>query len=73
MGRVSSLTTPVLAASSLLATIVTAQVLALLPADAQTGAYPVAVATAAVVMGAAGLALVAGGISRGRGPAAAAS
>ncbi|MFD2339637.1 MFS transporter [Clavibacter michiganensis subsp. tessellarius] len=73
MGRVSSLTTPVLAASSLLATIVTAQVLALLPADAQTGAYPVAVATAAAVMGAAGLALVAGGISRGRGPAAAAS
>ena len=73
MGRVSSLTTPVLAASSLLATIVTAQVLALRPADAQTGAYPVAVATAAVVMGAAGLALVAGGISRGRGPAAAVS
>ncbi|OUE25971.1 2-acyl-glycerophospho-ethanolamine acyltransferase [Clavibacter michiganensis] len=73
MGRVSSLTTPVLAASSLLATVVTAQVLALLPADAQSGACPIAVATAAVIMGAAGLALVAGGISRGRGPAAAAS
>ncbi|OUD84421.1 2-acyl-glycerophospho-ethanolamine acyltransferase [Clavibacter michiganensis subsp. michiganensis] len=73
MGRVSSLTSTVLAASSLLATVVTAQVLALLPPPAQPSAYPVAVATAAVVMGSAGLALVAGGLSRGRGPAAAAS
>ncbi|MBE3078813.1 MFS transporter [Clavibacter michiganensis subsp. michiganensis] len=73
MGRVSSLTSTVLAASSLLATVVTAQVLALLPPSAQPSAYPVAVATAAVVMGSAGLALVAGGLSRGRGPAAAAS
>ncbi|UKF81350.1 MFS transporter [Clavibacter californiensis] len=73
MGRVSSLTSTVLAASSLLATVVTAQVLALLPPSAQPSAYPVAVATAAVVMGSVGLALVAGGLSRGRGPAAAAS
>ncbi|UOW04668.1 MFS transporter [Clavibacter michiganensis subsp. michiganensis] len=73
MGRVSSLTSTVLAASSLLATVVTAQVLALLPPSAQPSAYPVAVATAAVVMGSAGLALVAGGLSRGRGSAAAAS
>ncbi|RII96802.1 MFS transporter, partial [Clavibacter michiganensis] len=73
MGRVSSLTSTVLAASSLLATVVTAQALALLPPSAQPSAYPVAVATAAVVMGAAGLALVAGGLSRGRGSAAAAS
>ncbi|MBM7413196.1 MFS family permease [Clavibacter michiganensis] len=73
MGRVSSLTSTVLAASSLLATVVTAQVLALLPADAQPAAYPVAIAAAAVVMGGAGLGLVASGLSRGRGPAAAAS
>ncbi|WP_435092995.1 MFS transporter [Clavibacter michiganensis] len=73
MGRVSSLTSTVLAASSLLATVVTAQVLALLPPSAQPSAYPVAVATAAAVMGSAGLALVAGGLSRGRGSAAAAS
>ncbi|MBF4623526.1 MFS transporter [Clavibacter sp. VKM Ac-2872] len=73
MGRVSSLTSTVLAASSLLATVVTAQALALLPAAAQPAAYPVAIAAAAVIMGVAGLALVAGGLSRGRGPAAAAS
>ncbi|MFT2752139.1 MFS transporter [Clavibacter sp. Sh2088] len=73
MGRVSSLTSTVLAGSSLVATVVTAQALALVPVDAQPVAYPVAMAAAAVVMGAAGLALVAGGLSRGRGPAAAAS
>jgi MFS family permease len=77
MGRVSSLTSTVLAASSLLATVVTAQALALIPADAQPAAYPVAIAAAAVVMGGAGLGLglglVASGLSRGRGPAAAAS
>jgi MFS family permease len=73
MGRVSSLTSTVLAASSLVATVVTAQALALVPVDAQPVAYPVAMAAAAVVMGAAGLALVAGGLSRGRGSAAAAS
>lgn len=73
MGRVSSLTSTVLAAASLLATVVTAQALALIPADAQPAAYPVAIAAAAVVMGGAGLGLVAGGLSRGRGPAAAAS
>lgn len=73
MGRVSSLTSTVLAASSLLATVVTAQVLALIPPDAQPAAYPVAIAAAAVVMGGAGLGLVTSGLSRGRGPAAAAS
>jgi MFS family permease len=73
MGRVSSLTSTVLAGSSLVATVVTAQALALVPVDAQPVAYPVAMAAAALVMGAAGLALVAGGLSRGRGPAAAAS
>jgi MFS family permease len=73
MGRVSSLTSTVLAASSLLATVVTAQALALIPADAQPAAYPVAIAAAAVVMGGAGLGLMASGLSRGRGPAAAAS
>ncbi|KZC94606.1 MFS transporter [Clavibacter tessellarius] len=73
MGRVSSLTSTVLAASSLLATVVTAQVLALLPPDAQPAAYPVAMAAAAVVMGGAGLGLVASGLSRGTGSAAAAS
>ncbi|RIJ09617.1 MFS transporter, partial [Clavibacter nebraskensis] len=73
MGRVSSLTSTVLAASSLLATVVTAQALALIPADAQPAGYPVAIAAAAVVMGGAGLGLVASGLSRGRGPAAAAS
>ncbi|RIJ53142.1 MFS transporter, partial [Clavibacter phaseoli] len=73
MGRVSSLTSTVLAGSSFLATVVTAQALALVPAAAQPAAYPVAVATAAVVMGVAGLALAAGAFSRGRGPAAAAS
>jgi MFS family permease len=73
MGRVSSLTSTVLAASSLLATVVTAQALALIPADAQPAAYPVAIAAAAVIMGGAGLGLVASGLSRGRGPAAAAS
>ncbi|OUE21669.1 2-acyl-glycerophospho-ethanolamine acyltransferase [Clavibacter michiganensis] len=73
MGRVSSLTSTVLAASSLVATVVTAQALALVPADAQPAAYPVAIAAAAVVMGGAGLGLVASGLSRGRGPAAAAS
>nr|WP_228494719.1 MFS transporter [Clavibacter sp. VKM Ac-2873] len=73
MGRVSSLTSTVLAGTSLLATVVTAQALALVPASAQPAAYPVAMGTAAVIMGAAGLALVAGGLSRGRGPAAAAS
>ncbi|WP_246865611.1 MFS transporter [Clavibacter sepedonicus] len=73
MGRVSSLTSTVLAGSSFLATVVTAQVLALVPASAQPAAYPAAIATAAVVMGSAGVALVAGGLSRGRGPAAAAS
>lgn len=73
MGRVSSLTSTVLAASSLLATVVTAQALALIPADAQPVGYPVAIAAAAVVMGGAGLGLVASGLSRGRGPAAAAS
>ena len=73
MGRVSSLTSTVLAASSLLATVVTAQVLALLPPDAQPAAYPVAIAAAAVVMGGAGLGLAATAFSRGRGSAAAAS
>lgn len=73
MGRVSSLTSTVLAASSLLATVVTAQVLALLPRDAQPAAYPVAIAAAAVVMGGAGLGLAATAFSRGRGSAAAAS
>ncbi|MBM7026233.1 MFS transporter [Clavibacter zhangzhiyongii] len=73
MGRVSSLAATVQAGSSLVATVVTAQALALLAPAAQPAAYPVAVATAAVVMGGAGLALVAGLVSRGRGPAAAAS
>ena len=73
MGRVSSLTSTVLAGSSFLATVVTAQALALVPAAAQPAAYPVAVAAAAVIMGSAGLALAAGAVSRGRGPAAAAS
>jgi hypothetical protein len=73
MGRVSSLTSTVLAASALVATVATAQALTLVPVDAQPAAYPVAIAAAAVVMGGAGLALVAGGLSRGRGPAAAAS
>ncbi|WP_445444975.1 MFS transporter [Clavibacter sp. km3a] len=75
MGRVSSLAATVQAASSLLATVVTAQALALIPADAQPAAYPVAIAAAAVVISGAGLGLglVASGLSRGRGPAAAAS
>ncbi|WP_043670233.1 MFS transporter [Clavibacter michiganensis] len=73
MGRVSSLTSTVLAGSSLIATVVTAQALALVPPSAQPAAYPIAMAAAAVIMGSAGVALVAGGLSRGRGPAAAAS
>jgi MFS family permease len=73
MGRVSSLTSTVLAGSSLVATVITAQALALVPVDAQPAAYPVAIAAAAVIMGGAGLALVAGLLSRGRGSAAAAS
>lgn len=61
MGRVSSLTAPVLAISSLVATTVTSNVLsAIRPHDAATTGFPAAIATAAAVMGIASVILVVG-------------
>jgi len=61
MGRISSLTTPVMSATSLVATGIASVVFArFAPGVAQRQAYAVAIATAAVVMAASGALLVIG-------------